>query len=162
MGRFALVAAAVAVSLAVVPLASCGDETGSPAKSPSASQAKLRVKKAVLRTGQLPSKWRPAPVQEHIEKPGLPRYCGVTVLPKPLAAARVDLYARYEVEPVTGITDVGEDAVGFQYKVQSGFTSGIVVFRRGDMLVTVVDLGPQAVPYATVRSVAGTVDDRIA
>ena len=174
--------------------------------SPSPSeQAKRRVKNAVLTADDLPPKWKPAPVEEHVEDPGLPTYCGVTAIPKPLAAARVDLYARtstgpfllqytsaapdvagakkvmtklhevaktcrpdkngkarYDVEPVTDIDDLGDDAVGFHYKEKAGFTSGIVVFRRGDMVVTVLDLGPPSVPYKTVRSVAGTVDDRIA
>lgn len=204
MGRPTRVVAGAVASLAVLSLASCAEDASPPAKSPSPVSAKQRAQHGVLTTKQLPPKWKPAPVRDHIEDPDPPKYCGVTALPKPLGAARVDLYARtptgpfivqytsvaedeagakavlaklkkvaatcrsdkngkarYQVKPVTDITDVGEEAVGFHYRVQTGFTSGVVVFRRGDMVVTVVDLGPPAVPYETVRSVAGTVDDRI-
>lgn len=203
MRRFALLVTAVTV----LPLASCG--TGEPSSAPSPAsakqQAKQRVEEAVLTAEQLPPKWKPARVEDHIEDPGLPTYCGVTVLPKPLGAGRVDLYARtstgpfllqytsvapdeagakevmakltkaaptcrsdtngkarYEVRPVTDIADVGDEAVGFHYESQSGYTSGIVVFRRGDMLVTLLDIGPPALPYETVRSVAGTIDEQVA
>lgn len=68
---------------------------------------------------------------------------------------------RYTVRPVTDVTDIGNETVGFHYRVHTGYTSGVVVFRRGDIVVTLVDMGPPAVPYPTVKSMARTVDSRV-